>query len=69
VSTLAQHLSPEQVASRTSLSVDTIYRLCRDNRLPSRRIGRRRIISETDVVEFLEQDSTLAPVIELRRAK
>ena len=65
MSALEQYLSPETVAQRLSLSVDTVYRLCRDEKISSYRVGRRRIIPESSIMEFLGHGK----VVQLRRIK
>lgn len=65
MSALEQHLSPETVAQRLSVSLDTVYRLCQRKQIASYQVGRRRIIPESAIIEYLGHGK----VVELRRVK
>ena len=48
-------LSVEQVAQRLGVSFWTVYRLARSGRLPSIRLGRRRLFAEADLDELIRE--------------
>jgi excisionase family DNA binding protein len=48
-------LSPDQVARRLGVSDDTTYRLIRSGRLRARKVGRRYMVSEDALREFIER--------------
>lgn len=60
------HYSPEAVARKWSVSVDTVYRLLNRNELHSFRVGRRRVVLEESVLAYERgETSKLAEVIPL----
>lgn len=50
-----KHLAPETVAKRLGVSVDSVYRLVRSGELAGVRVGRRYVISDEALAEFLER--------------
>lgn len=68
-STLA--LTPEEVAERLGLSLDTTYRLLRERRISAKRVGRRYVVPLEGIASFLEtveeetQESLLHQMISL----
>jgi len=53
-----EFLTPEQIAERLAVSVDTVYRLVRDGELAAVRAGRRYTVPVDALREFLERAST-----------
>ena len=50
-----KHLTPKQIAERTSLNIETIRRLCRKGKLaPIVIVGNRILVPESTYKEFLE---------------
>ena len=54
----AYYLTVAEVAARCRVSDSTIYHLIDRGELQATRIGRRVIVAETDLVEYLERNAT-----------
>lgn len=53
-------LSAQQAADQLGVSIWTVARLARNGRLPSIQIGRRRLIAERDLEEFVSKSRSNA---------
>lgn len=48
-------MSLYQVAEKTTLSINTIRKMVFDGRLPSKKIGRRRVVLQSDFIKFCNE--------------
>ena len=60
---LSMALTPEQIATDTSLHINTIYQLIKDGKLPHIKLGRRYLISRAEYEKWLSGQSTKPPVV------
>ena len=60
---------PKWVASRLGLDKNTVYRLLQDGALPAVQVGKKWLISESRLAQYLEEQTRLKKCLNMRRAR